>query len=446
MSKVLGLTWTERTLEAPVQSLNSDDLDSSGTTLKHGGLHDGCEVLCVLPKEGGTFDLDKFEPRIAAGVLHCTDATFNSNLPARSPPGLIFLVQFTDGQCHKSCGNFNGGDNFTSVRNTWSCSGPKLRDVCMVMYEKILIGMDILHRRRFWLHSDKLASKQIVVYGGVGDLDYGNISAAPAKIKAGNKAKPSVLSHKMGTMAPSVFLATQMGPEKVGIGLSHCPKPDELLTAKQCSNAKSRGRAVHDDDGKLIKDELDKMEHVCKQIHSEHGHKWLQLNHTEEPGHFAVLYHKPYLQMVAELASREGALDEECATLSQDLTFGVGKYYVHMMCYKEIRLKDKPLLPFRVTILKAYETDDFHDKRLEHTIKEVPDFQDVRFMGGDLQKGQRKSAKKHLRKAHTGACETHVFREGGVIDRACNDKHATNAEFYKKVSRPETSESSCLTL
>ena len=233
-----------------------------------------------------------------------------------------------------------------------------------------------------------------------------------------------------------VCCCARWGPHSFGIGLSNNPNPECMVTASQAISAKHRSRIVRDENMRVVTDELDKMVLICGKLAEESGHKWLQYYHQDAPGYFGVLYHNPYLQMAAKLASRAGYLDEDCAPFSHDLTFQLGTYLVHVLSYSEIRLKDKPLFPSQISVLKAFETDDFHDRRMEHTVDEVPEVKGVRFIGGDLQQGQRKAVKKHVPGAHLGTCDTHVFREGCVVDRACRDHGVQNANFYKQAQQP----------
>ena len=109
-------------------------------------------------------------------------------------------------------------------------------------------------------------------------------------------------------------------------------------------------------------------------------------------------------------------LHEDCATHSQDVTFGLGPYYVSMKGYVDIRFREKPFVPYELSLLFAPETDMSHDLVWEHNLEVVPEFKDLRFLIGDFCSKEKKASQKYLPNTHLGACENHAFQ---IVKRKC---------------------------
>ena len=65
--------------------------------------------------------------------------------------------------------------------------------------------------------------------------------------------------------------------------------------------------------------------------------------HEDEPGYQIILHHTPAMKVAVNLGRRTGSghcpsyLGEDCAEHSQDVTFGLGPYYVSIKGYVDIR-------------------------------------------------------------------------------------------------------------
>ena len=130
------------------------------------------------------------------------------------------------------------------------------------------------------------------------------------------------------------------------------------------------------------------------------------------------------MKVAVNLGRRTGSghcpsyLGEDCVEHSQDVTFGLGPYYVSMKGYVDIRFRDKPFVPYELALLFAPETDGAHALIWEHNLETVPEFAQLRFMKGDFCPKERKASKKYLPNTKLGSCENHAVQ---IVKRKCSD-------------------------